>query len=308
MGDAHRGVGLVDVLAAGAGGAVGVGAHVGGVDLDLDGVVHLGEHEHRAEAGVTAGVGVEGALADEAVDAGLGAQEAVGVFAGELDRAVLDAGDLALGLFHQLDGEALFFAVAQVHALEHARPVLRLGAAGAGLDLDEAVVGVHRVAEHAAELERLDRALQLDQVGLDRLEGVVVVLGLGEFEEILEVARLRVDLLQRQHHVLELTLLLAELLRALGVVPDGWVLERAVDLFELRCFHIVVKDTSVVRDRGRRGRRVFRRWRSGVRLPCAGSGSIWETADYSGSPPAAAVGLVALEAWPAIGALGGEVP
>jgi hypothetical protein len=36
----------------------------------------------------------------------------------------------------------------------------------------------------------LDRALQLDEVGLDRLEGVVVVLGLGELEEVLEVARL----------------------------------------------------------------------------------------------------------------------
>jgi len=216
---------------------------------------------------VATGVGVERRFAHQAVDAGLGAQIAVGVFARELDRAVLDAGDFALGLFHQLDAEALLLAVAQVHAFEHARPVLGLGATGAGLDFDEAVVGVHRVAEHATEFELLDLALQLAEIGLDRLEGVVVVLGLGELEEILEVARLRVDLLQRQYHVFELALFLAELLRALGVVPDGRVFQRAVNFFELRCFHIVVKDTSVVRDRGRRGRRVFRRWRSGVRLP-----------------------------------------
>src|SRR5262249_8407957 len=39
VGDAHGRVGLVDVLAAGAGGAVGVDAQVGVVDLDLDTLV-----------------------------------------------------------------------------------------------------------------------------------------------------------------------------------------------------------------------------------------------------------------------------
>jgi hypothetical protein len=78
---------------------------------------------------VAAGVGVEGALADQAVDAGLGAQEAVGVFAAHLDGSALDAGHFAFGFFEQLDVETLALAVAQVHALKHAGPVLGLGAA-----------------------------------------------------------------------------------------------------------------------------------------------------------------------------------
>jgi hypothetical protein len=49
---AHRRVGLVDVLAAGAAGTVGVGAHIGRVDLDLDRVVDLGVDEHAGKAGV----------------------------------------------------------------------------------------------------------------------------------------------------------------------------------------------------------------------------------------------------------------
>src|SRR5438445_10516591 len=50
--EAHRRIGLVDVLAARARGTEGVGAHVGGVDLDLDRVVDLGVDEHAREARV----------------------------------------------------------------------------------------------------------------------------------------------------------------------------------------------------------------------------------------------------------------
>src|SRR5512145_3370068 len=72
VGDAHRAVGAVDVLAAGARGAVGVDAQVGGVHLDLDRLVDLGVDEHAGEGGMPAGIGVERALAHQAVHAGLG--------------------------------------------------------------------------------------------------------------------------------------------------------------------------------------------------------------------------------------------
>ena len=97
VGDAHRRVGLVDVLAAGAGGAVGVDAQVGGVDVDLDRVVHFGIDEHAGERGVAAVAGIERRLAHQAVHAGLGAQMAVGIVALDLDRGALDAGDFAVG-------------------------------------------------------------------------------------------------------------------------------------------------------------------------------------------------------------------
>jgi hypothetical protein len=45
--------------------------------------------------------------------------------------------------------EAAPLAPAQVHAQQHLRPVLRLGAAGAGLDVDEAVAAIHLAGEHA---------------------------------------------------------------------------------------------------------------------------------------------------------------
>jgi hypothetical protein len=97
VGDADRRVGLVDVLAAGAGGAEGVGAQVGGVDLDLDRVVDFGIDVKAGEAGVAAARGVEGRLAHQAVHAGFGAQEAVGVIALDLDRGAADARHIAVG-------------------------------------------------------------------------------------------------------------------------------------------------------------------------------------------------------------------
>ena len=52
MGDAHGRVGLVDVLAAGAGGAVGVDAQIGRIDVDLLDFLELREDRDRAGRGV----------------------------------------------------------------------------------------------------------------------------------------------------------------------------------------------------------------------------------------------------------------
>ena len=49
MGQAHRRIGLVDVLAAGAAGTVGVDAQIGVIDFDLDIVVDLRIDEDRSE-------------------------------------------------------------------------------------------------------------------------------------------------------------------------------------------------------------------------------------------------------------------
>jgi hypothetical protein len=51
---AHRRIGLVDVLAAGAAGAKGVDAQIGRVERDGFGLIRLGHHRHRGGAGVDA--------------------------------------------------------------------------------------------------------------------------------------------------------------------------------------------------------------------------------------------------------------
>ena len=174
--DAHRRVGFVDVLAAGARRAVGVDAQVGRVDVDLERIVDLGVDEDRAETGVAARVRVERRFPDQPVDSGFRAQHAEAVVARELDRRRLDSGDVAFGFFHDVDGVTLAFAVFHVHAQQHGRPVLRLGAASARLNVDKAVEWISRIVEHAAEFEVGNLLFDNRDIIGDRIQRIVVVL------------------------------------------------------------------------------------------------------------------------------------
>src|SRR5687768_7441656 len=71
MRDPDRGVGLVHVLAAGAGGTVGVDAEVGLVDLDIALLGQEWRDDDLREGGVATVRAVERRLADEPVDAAL---------------------------------------------------------------------------------------------------------------------------------------------------------------------------------------------------------------------------------------------
>ena len=71
VGDAHGRIGLVDVLAAGAGGAVGVDAQVRRVDLDFLDLLELRQDRHRDGRGVDAALRFGGRHALHAVRAGL---------------------------------------------------------------------------------------------------------------------------------------------------------------------------------------------------------------------------------------------
>lgn len=119
--------------------------------------------------------------------------------------------------------EALALGVLQVLAQQHAGPVAGLGAAGAGLDVHEAVQRVGLIAEHAAEFQLLDERAQLLGLGFDGHQARLVAFFLAHFVELGVVGQLGGELLQRQHHGVERLLFLAELLGLLGVVPDSRV-------------------------------------------------------------------------------------
>ncbi len=114
--------------------------------------------------------------------AGLGAQPAVGVVALDLDGGALHARDFARLRVDDFGVEAARRGPLQIHAQQHLRPVLRLGAAGAGLDVEEGVVRVHLAAEHALELELAHVGFELAGVALDFGGHAFVVLALGEIE------------------------------------------------------------------------------------------------------------------------------
>jgi hypothetical protein len=243
VGDPDRRLGLVDVLAAGTGSAIDVDPEVGRVDVDLDRVIDFRVDVDRGERGVTSAAGIERRLAHQAMDAGFGAQIAIGIVAVDLDGGALDAGDVAVGLFQQGGLEAATFAVAQVLAQQHRRPVAGLSAAGAGLDFHEAVAGVRRIVEHPPELQVLDAFFDLLGVGFQREQRVLVVLFHRHLEEVGRVGERFAQTGQPRYRVFQGALLAAQRECGGGVVPDVRRLERRIDFYQAVFLVIEVKDT-----------------------------------------------------------------
>ncbi len=178
------------------------------------------------------------------MDARFGAQDAVGVLPGHLEGRALEACNFSGRFFEHFDREALAFAIAQVHAFEHQGPILCFGATGSCLNIQEAVVRVHRVGEHAAEFEAFHRGAYAREIGLHGDERVVVVFALGEFEQFGGVAQRRADALQRADRVVEGLAFFAEILCALLILPDRGILAQCADFLQALALGIEVKDTS----------------------------------------------------------------
>jgi len=107
---------------------------------------------------------------------------------------------------------------------------LCLGTAGAGLNIDETVVGIERVGEHPPKFQALDLRLQRMSVGFDGNQGVGIVLFTRHVQQITGVLQAGVDGLEGIDNGFERFLLFAEILGALGIVPNGGVFEFPVDL------------------------------------------------------------------------------
>ena len=133
------------------------------------------------------------------------------------------------------------------------RPVLRFGAAGTGLDIEKAVVRIHRIRKHAAELEIDHGLFEVEGVIGDRLQRGVVVFLAGHRKEFVGVLQVLIEFCQGADGGFERLALAAEVLRAFGIAPDGGVFAELYDFFEAFALRFEVKDTSAVRRCAGRG-------------------------------------------------------
>ena len=227
--DAHGRFGFLHVLAAGTRSAENVHAKVGRIDRDFDRIVNFRINVHRGKGRVPARIGVKGALAHQTVNARFGAKRAIGPFALNVNRAALDAGNVALGFFREFRGETGAFGIAQVHPLEHARPILRFGTAGTGLDFDVAVGAVLRLIEHALEFELFNVVTEgFDFLGY-QFGAVEIFIGNGHVEKFLGIRDARVQALEAPDEIFKNFLFFTDFLCALRIVPERRVFNLAVD-------------------------------------------------------------------------------
>ena len=90
MRDPHRAVGAIDVLPAGAGGAVGVDPYILILDIDFDRVIDHRIDVDRGEAGMPPGVRIKWRNSYQAMYATFGLEPTICLGAGNLDRRRFD--------------------------------------------------------------------------------------------------------------------------------------------------------------------------------------------------------------------------
>ena len=211
--------------------AVGVDTQIGGVDFDFDGIVDFGIDEHGGKRGVAFVVRIKRRVTHEAVNAGFRAQEAVGVFAFQTDGGAVDACDFAVVFFEDVDFEAFTLGVAAVHAEQHTRPIFGFGTACACGNVDKAVVRVGRLVEHALEFQIRHLFFQPGHIGDNGGKSVFVILFHHHVDEFAVVGNAVFDVVQRQYDAFQQFALFADVLGALGVVPQFRVFGQADHFF-----------------------------------------------------------------------------
>ena len=176
--------------------------------------------------------------------AALRLEPAIGVRPLDLEGARLDARLLARALLQPAHLEAAPLGPARVHARQHLGPVLRLGAAGAGVDLDIGVVGVGLTRQQRLEprLARLLARLAERPFGVG--DHRLVLLGLGHLDQAGAVVDRGAQPLDGGDRGLEAGALLHHRLGLLLVVPQRRILGARVQLGETDDRAIVVKDAS----------------------------------------------------------------
>ena len=178
------------------------------------------------------------------MNAAFGLGPAIGLRPLDQHRRILDAGLFARVEIDQLDLVAALLGPARIHALEHLRPVLAFGAAGARIDFDIGVVVIGLAAQQRRHLVALGLLRQQFQRGgaFDRHR--LVALGLRHLDQFGGVGKIGLDTARRRDRFVQSSPLGHHRLRRLGIVPKLGVLDAVVQFIETAKGTIPVKETS----------------------------------------------------------------
>ena len=248
----HRRAGLVDVLAAGTRRAEHVHADVLVADLDVDLVVDDGVDERRRKAGMPARLRVERRDPHEPVHTRFRLEKAKGIHAFDLQHRALDPGFFPDAHVEDVNAVPLSLGPARIHAHQHLRPILGLGAARASADLELGVAEIVRSRQERPQAKGRELLAQHRRLALDFGAQLLVRLG---GEHVLELRRAldaRCDRVERIDPRLDGLDLLDDGLRTLLIVPEARCRHPVLETPQRIALGIQVKDTSAARPVARR--------------------------------------------------------
>ena len=134
-------------------------------------------------------------------------------------------------MFQHFHFEAFAFGIAHIHAIQHARPVFRFGAACACHDVDEAVVAVGFLVEHALEFQIGHALFQHGDVFLYACKRFQIGFFYGHFQQHAAVVYACADFVQIHHDAFKQFAFFADFLGFFRVVPQFWVFRQTHHFF-----------------------------------------------------------------------------
>ena len=173
MRNADGGVRGVYVLPAFARGAVGIDTQILLVDIDLDRVIDFRIDGDGRKRRMSTLCRIERRDANEPMYTGFGKHHSVGEVAADDEGRGFDA-----GLFTSLNFEdsglvAALLRPSEIHAHQHFRPVLGLGAAGAGMDVDDGIQPIVFAGEKQLRFNLLNKGARFGKGGFQlRFDGL----------------------------------------------------------------------------------------------------------------------------------------
>src|SRR5882672_4827777 len=180
MRHSHGGVGLVDVLAARARGAVGVDSKIRGIQYDVTDCARLGQHRYRASRRVNAALGLRSGDSLDAVAAGFEFEPGVRALPDDAGDDLLVAPDIPRRFGYHLHLPTLALRVARIHTEQVTSEERRFVSSGSGTDLEEDIALIVRILRQEQLLQlRFERGEPL-AAGLDFAFGVSLHLRIGE--------------------------------------------------------------------------------------------------------------------------------
>ena len=133
---------------------------------------------------------------------------------------------------------------ARVHALQHLGPILRLGAASAGVDLDIGVVGVGLAGQQAFDLAPLRLLGKCAQCGKAFLGHGLIAVALRQADQFKRIGYVAFKLADPFHLGGNQVPFAHDLLRGGGVIPEVGIFGARVQLSQTAFGDIPVKDAS----------------------------------------------------------------
>src|SRR5258708_7770360 len=180
MRDSHGRVGLVDVLAARARGAVGVDSKIRGIQYDVTDCARLGQHRYRASRRVNAALGLRSGDSLDAVAAGFEFEPGVRALPDDAGDDLLVAPDIPRRFGYHLHLPTLALRIARIHTEQVTSEERRFVSSGSGTDLEEDITLIVRILRQEQLLQlRFERGKPV-AAGFDFAFGVTFHLRIGE--------------------------------------------------------------------------------------------------------------------------------